>query len=82
VVLDLNLPLMNGFQVLERLRADPGSRAVPVLILTASGGEKDLVRAFGLGADDYLVKPFSPSELLARVQRLRLKVAGPVAGPP
>lgn len=79
VVLDLNLPELNGFQLLERLRADPATHQVPVLILTASGAEKDLVRAFALGADDYLVKPFSPTELLARVQRLA--AGGRGAGP-
>jgi DNA-binding response OmpR family regulator/HPt (histidine-containing phosphotransfer) domain-containing protein len=70
MVLDLNLPELNGFQVLERMRERDGTRRTPVLILTASGAEDALVRAFALGADDYLVKPFSPTELLARVQRL------------
>lgn len=78
VVLDLNLPELNGFQFLEHLRSDPSTHAVPVLVLTASGAEKDLVRAFSIGANDYLVKPFSPTELVARVQRL---VAGPDARP-
>ncbi|MEZ4587111.1 MAG: response regulator [Gemmatimonadales bacterium] len=77
VVLDLNLPEVNGFQVLERLRADAEHHTTPVLILTASGAEKDLVRAFALGADDYLVKPFSPTELLARVQRPRRRAGLP-----
>ncbi len=79
VVLDLNLPELNGFQFLERLRSDPATHAVPVLVLTASGAEKDLVRAFSIGANDYLVKPFSPTELVARVQRL---VGELDAGPP
>lgn len=78
VVLDLNLPELNGFQFLEHLRSDPATHGIPVLVLTASGAEKDLVRAFSIGANDYLVKPFSPTELVARVQRL---VAGPDVSP-
>jgi len=69
-VLDVKMPVMDGFEVLARIRADSRTRRVPVLVLTALGGEPDLIRAFQLGADDYLLKPFSPSELLARVKRL------------
>ncbi len=71
IILDLMLPGMGGYDVLRRLRAD--AVETPVLILTARGLEQDKVRGFHLGADDYLVKPFSLAELLARVAS-RLKV--------
>ncbi|MFW5905097.1 MAG: response regulator transcription factor [bacterium] len=74
VVLDLMLPGMDGFQVLRRLRRK-GSR-VPVLILTARGEETDIVVGFDSGADDYVTKPFSTLELLARVRAL-LRRGGP-----
>ena len=70
IVLDLMLPGMHGHEVLERLRADHVE--TPVLVLTALGQESDRVRGLDLGADDYMVKPFSLAELLARVRsRLR-----------
>lgn len=73
VLLDLMLPGIDGFAVLSALRT---SRQVPVLMLTARGNTDDKVRGFGLGADDYLVKPFAFPELLARVRAL-LKRAQP-----
>lgn len=65
VILDLMLPAMDGYTVLRTLREE--GRDVPVLILSARGAETDRVRGFRLGADDYVVKPFSLPELLARV---------------
>ena len=65
IVLDLGLPDLNGLEVLRRLRS---WTAVPVVVLTAADSEHDKVRAFQLGADDYVTKPFSMAELLARVQ--------------
>jgi DNA-binding response OmpR family regulator len=65
VVLDLMLPKIDGLEVCRRLRA---SSAVPIIMLTARGEETDKILGLGLGADDYLVKPFSPRELVARVQ--------------
>lgn len=70
VILDLKLPGMDGYEVLERMRALPGYAALPILILTSLDSEANLVRAFDLGATDYVVKPFSPAELVARVKRL------------
>ena len=70
VVLDLMLPGIDGFEVLRRLRAD--AVETPVLVLTARGLEADRVRGLDLGADDYVVKPFALSELLARI-RARLR---------
>ena len=72
VVLDINMPGLTGFQVCEAIRA---RSRVPVMMLTVRGEEEDLVRALGLGADDYLTKPFSPRTLLARIKAL-LRRAG------
>jgi len=71
-VLDINMPRMNGFELAQKLREQ--SR-IPLVMLTARGEEADVVRALGLGADDYLTKPFSPKILLARVKAL-LRRAG------
>jgi len=75
IVLDLMLPELDGFKVLESLRQ--AGDTVPVLMLTARGGEADRVRGLSLGADDYLVKPFSILELVARIRAIlrRSKVA-------
>jgi DNA-binding response OmpR family regulator len=70
LILDIKMPEVDGLEVLRRLRADPATRSLPVILLTALGEEEDVVRGFGLGADDYLVKPFSPTELAVRVDRL------------
>jgi DNA-binding response OmpR family regulator len=67
VVLDINMPGMSGFDVCSIIR---GRSTVPIMMLTARGEEQDLVRALDLGADDYLTKPFSPRELLARAKAL------------
>ena len=68
MILDLMLPTMNGFTVLQRLR-DEG-RDIPVLVMTALGTEEEKLRGFGLGADDYVVKPCGLLEILARVRAL------------
>ncbi|HUQ19497.1 MAG TPA: response regulator transcription factor [Gemmatimonadaceae bacterium] len=70
VVLDEMLPGMSGFEVLERIRADAGTTAIPVLMLTARKDESDRIRGLSLGADDYLTKPFSPRELVLRVKAI------------
>lgn len=70
MVLDISMPLMDGFGVLETLKADVEQRRVPVLVLSARHGAADVRRAVGLGAKDYLTKPFSESQLVARVARL------------
>jgi two-component system copper resistance phosphate regulon response regulator CusR len=76
VVLDVMLPGMDGWQVLEQLRADPEMGQVPVLFLTARDEVQDRVRGLELGADDYLVKPFAFVELVARIRTLLRR--GPV----
>jgi len=80
VLLDVMLPYTDGFELLERLRASPEWKNVPVIILTSRTREHDAVRALSLGADDYLTKPFSPAELVARIRR-RIG-AGPRVGEP
>ncbi len=67
IVLDLMLPGMSGFDVLEKIREEVGTRDVAVLMLTARREEPDRIRGLSLGADDYLTKPFSPAELVLRV---------------
>ena len=69
VVLDVQLPGMDGFEVLERLRSLRSLDETPIVMLTAVGWERDVVRGFELGANDYILKPFSPAELTARLKR-------------
>jgi two-component system, OmpR family, copper resistance phosphate regulon response regulator CusR len=76
IVLDVMLPRMDGWQVLEALRADPATEQIPVLFLTARDDVQDRVRGLELGADDYLVKPFAFVELVARIRTLLRR--GPV----
>lgn len=70
VVLDAMMPVHDGFEVLRRMRASRDHVDTPVIMLTARRGEKDIVGALEIGANDYLVKPFMPEELLARLTRL------------
>ena len=69
-LLDVMLPFYDGFQLVGLVRAQPGWESVPVIMLTAKTQERDIVRALDAGANDYIVKPFQPKELLARVRRL------------
>lgn len=69
VLLDVMLPYADGFELLAHIRANAGWEKVPVIVITAKAHEQDAVRALGLGADDYLTKPFSPAELVARMRR-------------
>lgn len=73
VVLDWMMPRMNGLEVLQRIRSEDATRAVPVLLLTARAQEDAIERGFAAGADDYVVKPFSPRELLIRVDALNAR---------
>src|SRR5258708_33759877 len=76
VVLDLNLPDVDGLTICRELRRDAATRAVPILMLTARGSERDRVTGLDLGADDYLVKPFSMRELVARLAAGRRRGGG------
>ncbi|MFF3363259.1 MULTISPECIES: response regulator transcription factor [Streptomyces] len=79
LVLDLMLPVLDGFDVCRRLRRDDGESAVPVVMLTARSGEDDLLLGLDLGADDYLTKPYSPRELMARIRTV-LRRSGSTRG--
>ncbi len=68
VLLDWMLPLVSGLEVCRQLRRAPATRSLPVIMLTARGEEGDRIRGLDSGADDYVVKPFSPSELVARLR--------------
>lgn len=70
VTLDVMLPHADGYDLLRAVRAREGWQGVPVLLLTARSQEQDIVRALDAGANDYMVKPFKPDELRARVRRL------------
>lgn len=70
VMLDVMLPFVDGYQLLAAIRAQDGWEDVPVMMLTAKSQEKDIVRALDSGAADYMVKPFKPDELRARIKRL------------
>jgi CheY-like chemotaxis protein len=69
ILLDLMMPQMNGFEVLERLRADPATVSVPVIVLTALAQERDIERAVSSGAQGYVIKPFEPDELLKHISQ-------------
>src|SRR5574338_1602679 len=67
LIVDLKLPELDGFQILERLRRDPKFSYIPVIVITSKDELSEKLKAFELGADDYLVKPFQPEELVARM---------------
>lgn len=68
VISDVNMPGMDGFELLKRIRGRSPTKALPVILITARGDTEDVVAGLGLGADDYLIKPFAMRELLARVR--------------
>jgi len=81
IVLDLMMPGEDGLSLCRRLRATPETAQTPVIMLTAMGEETDRIVGLEMGADDYLAKPFSPRELLARVKAVLRRASGPpVAG--
>jgi phosphate regulon transcriptional regulator PhoB len=79
IVLDLMLPGMDGLEVCRRLRAQSATQGIPIIMLTARGEEVDRIIGLELGADDYLPKPFSPRELVARVKAVLRRTAVPVS---
>jgi two-component system alkaline phosphatase synthesis response regulator PhoP len=83
VLLDLMLPGMDGLEVCRQLKDEPRGAELPIIMVTAKGEESDVVLGLGVGADDYIVKPFSPRELVARVKAVLRR--GPLKekpGPP
>jgi DNA-binding response OmpR family regulator len=82
MVLDVMMPRVDGLDVCRVLRAEPLSADLPVLVLTARSAEDDLLLALDLGADDYMTKPYSPRELMARVRTLLRRTGAAGAAPP
>jgi len=68
IVMDIMMPKMDGFEACKVIKADPDTRDIPVIMLTAKGREVDKKRGLDAGADEYLTKPFSPAKLIERVQ--------------
>ena len=70
IVLDINMPKMDGFEFLRRIKADDAYACLPVLILSTEGQEQDKQKAIELGATDYIVKPFKPTELIGLIGKI------------
>jgi len=70
ILLDVMMPVMDGYEVLRRVKEDENLKSIPVVMLTARAQERDVVKGIDLGAEDYITKPFHPAELLARVKRI------------
>jgi DNA-binding response OmpR family regulator len=70
VILDVMMPVMDGLEVLRHAKADAALAAIPVIVVTSREQDSDILEALKLGAADYLVKPFEPTELLTRVARI------------
>jgi DNA-binding response OmpR family regulator len=73
IVMDVMMPVMSGFETLAQLKNNPATAAIPVIMLTGHSVEGAVVEGLELGADDYIAKPFSPSELAARVKSVLLR---------
>lgn len=67
IILDVMMPRLDGYETCRRLKSDPGTKDIPVLLLTARGRDEDRQRGIESGADDYITKPFSPNKLINRV---------------
>jgi DNA-binding response OmpR family regulator len=78
IMLDVMMPVLGGFEVLRRLKADAVLRSVPVIMVTAKGQERDVVNGLREGATDYIVKPFSLKELAARVELVLQRGSTPI----
>ena len=81
VLLDVMLPGLDGHELCRRLKADPKTRAVPVIMMSALGTEDHRIKGFELGVDDYVTKPFSPKEVVARVQAVLRRTRLPAVRP-
>jgi two-component system, response regulator len=82
VFLDLKLPKLDGLQILERVRADPRTRLLPIVVLTSSDEERDIVRAYSLGANSYIRKPIDFGDFLAAIRDLHRYWLGLNTPPP
>lgn len=74
IVLDIMMPIMNGLECLTALKREASLRSIPVVILTAKNLESQVVRGLELGAEDYITKPFSPAEFVARIKAVLKRV--------
>lgn len=79
IILDINMPRLDGLEVCRRLRADPAHARLPILFLSSRDDEVDRILGIELGGDDYVVKPFSPREVAARVGAILKRTAAPAA---
>ncbi len=77
ILLDVMMPVLSGFDVARQLKLNPATASIPIIFLTALGGEPDMLHGFELGADDYISKPFSTREVLARVKAVLNRVTSP-----
>ena len=77
ILLDIMLPGVDGIQILRRIRANPETEGIPVIMVTAKGAEFDKVKSLDLGADDYITKPFGMMELVSRIRAVLRRVARP-----
>ena len=73
ILLDVMMPVMDGYEVLRQVKEDENLRDIPVLMLTARAQERDVVKGIDSGAEDYITKPFRPAELIARIKRVLAK---------
>ena len=82
ILLDVTMPVMDGVELLPRLKADPALASIPVVMLTAEGAQDQVKKISELGANDYIVKPFKEEQLIEKVRRfIPLELASPVPGP-
>lgn len=77
ILLDINMPDLDGFEILKKLRQNLSTKAIPVLMLTARNQESDIARGFECGADDYVIKPFHPWDLAKRLDKVIAAVGRP-----
>jgi DNA-binding response OmpR family regulator len=77
VILDLLMPYKDGFEVLRELKEDPVTQPIPIIVLSSSNREEDMVKALNAGADDFVTKPFRARELMARVRKVLGKAPDP-----
>ena len=69
ILLDIMMPVMDGYEVLKKLKEDENLKSIPVIMLTAKGQEQDVIKGFEYGVEDYIIKPFRPAELAARIKK-------------
>lgn len=74
VLLDVMMPVMDGFQVLKRMKEDDTLKDIPVIMLTSKGQEKDVVRGLEMGVEEYITKPFKPAEVLLQIKKVLKKI--------